>query len=758
MQYRLIAIRNIVKYLAGFLLIYVSSIWIARTAEESVRSYVFTQAETRVKEGIHTVEESVEKMNLIQQMVCQNPDFTSLIYSGDDSAGEKVLKVKDSSSLLVRTGYMTEFTPYMFVLFRKNDIFLSSVQCSLRFSDYYNQFFQLQLEGHQEMTGDEIRKTLFEAQKDGTRFFKLSTVFYMYNGAKQTADDALLYLAGNGEPGRRSLYLFGFLINQDFLAQTILIPELENQSFLSIQDQKSGEIILTIGTVPDGALNRQNGEFAGENAQYQTIVNEENTLQWRIVTGVPSEFVQEQMRPVKQLLKWYLIAGFLIMICFTMYYAAERYFGFKKIMTTITGGKRTKDSLRTGNEYGIIHQGVMQLNEKGKDYELQIGELKKQNAAILLESMIVKGVYTDSERKIFEEKIGTVPEFYCVCLVHLMMPDLSLMEGISIGLKEKLAAAGVNIFANVHSGASDELYVIEISSQQEASASDIEHVFESAVQALTAEYGVVFHVGISTVGTGITNLNQCYEQARRIVQAQNTFEDKTTVSSYDISVNALHENPVTLECLNHLYTLLVCGQQVETERELKRIHGFFARYPYLYASHKEQVFYSLRNIFYSVILHLNWDEGEKIIPAYEKHMSNDELLSGLTGCAKQICDYIAQGKKSKNERLKEKILQCIQDGFRDPAISAASVSAEAGISEKYLAQFLKEQTGETFAAYLLNMRIASAKKYLQETDLSNEQIAEQVGFGTVNTFYRNFKKIVGVTPNIYRENPFSEEK
>ena len=130
MQFRRIAIRNIIRYLAGFLLIYASSIWIARAAEESVRSYVFAQAETRVKEGIHTVEESVDKMNLIQQMVCQNPDFTSLIYSGDDSAGEKVLKVKDSSSLLVRTGYMTEFTPYMFVLFRKNDIFLSSVQCS----------------------------------------------------------------------------------------------------------------------------------------------------------------------------------------------------------------------------------------------------------------------------------------------------------------------------------------------------------------------------------------------------------------------------------------------------------------------------------------------------------------------------------------------------------------------------------------------------------------------------------------------------
>ena len=161
MQFRRIAIRNIIRYLAGFLLIYASSIWIARAAEESVRSYVFAQAETRVKEGIHTVEESVDKMNLIQQMVCRNPDFTSLIYSGDDSAGEKVLKVKDSSSLLVRTGYMTEFTPYMFVLFRKNGIFLSSVQCSLHFSDYYNQFFKLQMEENQEMTGEEIRDALF---------------------------------------------------------------------------------------------------------------------------------------------------------------------------------------------------------------------------------------------------------------------------------------------------------------------------------------------------------------------------------------------------------------------------------------------------------------------------------------------------------------------------------------------------------------------------------------------------------------------
>ena len=79
------------------------------------------------------------------------------------------------------------------------------------------------------------------------------------------------------------------------------------------------------------------------------------------------------------------------------------------------------------------------------------------------------------------------------------------------------------------------------------------------------------------------------------------------------------------------------------------------------------------------------------------------------------------------------------------------VSAEAGIAEKYLYQYLKEQTGETFASILMRLRIEQARKYLEESDLSNEKIAELTGFGSVNSFYRNFGKYVGVTPKVYRE-------
>ena len=74
-----------------------------------------------------------------------------------------------------------------------------------------------------------------------------------------------------------------------------------------------------------------------------------------------------------------------------------------------------------------------------------------------------------------------------------------------------------------------------------------------------------------------------------------------------------------------------------------------------------------------------------------------------------------------------------------------------GISEKYLFHFLKEQTGETFANYLINIRIEHAKLYLKDSSLSNEKIAELTGFGSVNTFYRNFKAQTGISPKLYQE-------
>ena len=57
----------------------------------------------------------------------------------------------------------------------------------------------------------------------------------------------------------------------------------------------------------------------------------------------------------------------------------------------------------------------------------------------------------------------------------------------------------------------------------------------------------------------------------------------------------------------------------------------------------------------------------------------------------------------------------------------------------------------SFSKLLEEVRINKAKEYLLHTKWSNKKIAEKVGFGSVNTFYRIFQKVEGETPSNWKK-------
>lgn len=72
------------------------------------------------------------------------------------------------------------------------------------------------------------------------------------------------------------------------------------------------------------------------------------------------------------------------------------------------------------------------------------------------------------------------------------------------------------------------------------------------------------------------------------------------------------------------------------------------------------------------------------------------------------------------------------------------------ISISTLSHQFKSVTGVAVMNYLLSCRIASAKKYLAETNISIGEIVDKCGFSDVNNFCRTFKKINGMTPSAFR--------
>ena len=63
---------------------------------------------------------------------------------------------------------------------------------------------------------------------------------------------------------------------------------------------------------------------------------------------------------------------------------------------------------------------------------------------------------------------------------------------------------------------------------------------------------------------------------------------------------------------------------------------------------------------------------------------------------------------------------------------------------------MKREIDKTYKEYLNELRVNKACELLEKNDLSIKQISKQVGCYEVASFYRVFKKVMGMTPDEYR--------
>lgn len=75
------------------------------------------------------------------------------------------------------------------------------------------------------------------------------------------------------------------------------------------------------------------------------------------------------------------------------------------------------------------------------------------------------------------------------------------------------------------------------------------------------------------------------------------------------------------------------------------------------------------------------------------------------------------------------------------------------LTETYLCDLFKKNTGETVVNFLNRVRVNNACWLLQKTDLSIKEVAAHVGFPDYSYFGRIFRKSTGVTPDSYRSKP-----
>lgn len=92
----------------------------------------------------------------------------------------------------------------------------------------------------------------------------------------------------------------------------------------------------------------------------------------------------------------------------------------------------------------------------------------------------------------------------------------------------------------------------------------------------------------------------------------------------------------------------------------------------------------------------------------------------------------------------------IEKQFRDD-ISVDQVAAQVNMSKRNFIRRFKQATKFTPLEYIQHVKIEAVKKQLENTTLSIQALMYDVGYNDSKTFREVFKRITGVTPQIYRK-------
>lgn len=128
----------------------------------------------------------------------------------------------------------------------------------------------------------------------------------------------------------------------------------------------------------------------------------------------------------------------------------------------------------------------------------------------------------------------------------------------------------------------------------------------------------------------------------------------------------------------------------------------------------------------------------------------EELVGLVRTISADLCGILREQKESANYRLRDQIVDYIGRHYASYHFSVQTMADDLHMSASYLSRYFKDQTGQTILQYVTSVRMEKAKRLLLEGTDNMQQLAGQIGFGSVPGFIRKFKEIEGMTPGEFR--------
>lgn len=700
---------------------------------QGTEKLIITETYNKLEQNVVDLDNQISKMNIITELL-RNDEYAKRLaqIKGEPAPNDSFAMIKMKEFLVDCFSLRVEnFNEY--IMFRNNSIVISAeeILSGIAYQDYCSY-------GQRDVSFEEFQKYVFQEE----------TVIRYLPVTLEEKDCGIIGILNVSDTKRLSHdTALIFELNRERLNEILEIDG-ESQTDFAYVANKNGEILYEVnysGKVLDPEIYKE--QKVSLNGQKYALIQLEGSKGLAWTFGISNKTIEQGIISVNRIIILYVVAAVVGMILICIFGAVQQAAVMNGIIKSL---KRSDNSKQVKNEFRYIAGEIKDLCNENENYKMKIEVLQKSITDSMLEKLLMRGVYSSNEKEEIQDYLCWDMEFYCVVCV-----------GISLTREEEIldCFCQMDDFFHRHFrcislniGKNERDYIIQMKSED---VPDTGRIAEVLRELLQNQYEI--RIGISMIGTGLENIQLCYQQAKLMV--------RQIMDVYDANIKIYHEQfdgkekVFKLNLGNRIYDLILAEEKSSLRLLFEKIRSYAAKSSWRSDDELMQFFFEVQNPIARV-----WDEierpgtGNGTLPVYRSDQTITELIDTLEEAACYLCDCIRKEKENSKNALSNEMLRFVETHYTDKEMCVSYVAQHLGISDNYLTRFFKEQTGKNFAAYVETKRMKLVEKYLLETEWSMAKIAEQVGYNTLDTFYKSFKKIYGLAPGKWKESYGQQQK
>lgn len=494
-----------------------------------------------------------------------------------------------------------------------------------------------------------------------------------------------------------------------------------------------------------------------DNTSYMVSYETLPSTGWKIYSAMPSSFFYEKSLVVQKLILGICLAAILLGTLLSGILAKANYSPVKRLVGKIKDLTGHTPEYAT-NEYRMIDTAFIRLSDKVSSLE----ETLQANNPIIKRNIVLnmlKGAYTREDLAQKLQCLGVTQEFnhYCCILLNSGDAFAALSSGnMQVAMQRMMnqLEAACLLGSRIIAEELPDKKIAVIFCASEASDALLEQFSQLVLSESKQQFHQNFQLSWGSWVGEMADVHISYTEAKTlmkyayflpetaILKARNLLERENNLDEIPQSVLIRFREKLHTRRLHEIQTAV--EQIITVMREgmypADYCHFVLANTVFVYSDY-------LKSIRYKPTVQGNLD-------LYNQYIGIPNILEFRDWLVDSVTAFITQTEKRNSERAistiesaKEYIEQHLSGD-----LSLEAVSAKVFISPKYLSRLFKEELGVTYTDYITSRRMERAKVLIENNNMTVEQIASTVGYGTAAYFIKKFKEMYGCTPGNYLRN------